>query len=438
MVRRHGIFLLSCLIFFGVFFYTWSLTNDQLWLAKDGRSRLLAEDALQAACGSVHEAMRSLSDAYYEDNTERQPTDRLGTKIGRLQVSLHNLHQQPPPFRNTALGELPGSQSVNERYVQDVHQIDMCGSLAGKRITMIGGEHIYRLHLLLLQHRERAEGKAFPCLYHEFCTHHHICLPGQPLQDEAPPPRYIRSPTAQELIDTESAVVNYIVSDTLCSARNESSWEYTLPFVDPTTGVRLRETYWLAAARKANVVILGRGPLNAPGQTYTGNWSFLRHVPDYVDTSRAVVAAGYTRYNDNAFDLETVPRSLEILNAAVHLTVSRFLPDVFQLLQSVKREVRPSKRKRLIWPSSWYRLPGRGAARTVLLHSHVRSKVHDMIQYTLFQRPRPQFSAENVLMLQLTAMLRADVMNTASLEDPWTLLFNAQGEPMERPYIASR
>ncbi|KAF8547622.1 hypothetical protein OG21DRAFT_1386855, partial [Imleria badia] len=146
------------------------------------------------------------------------------------------------------------------------HHIDMCDSFAGKRITMIGGEHIFRLHIHLLQHRERAEKKLFPCPYHEFCTHHQICLPYQQSEDVALPPRYIKPPTTQELVETESAVVKYIVSDTLLSALNESSWEYTLPYVDPMTGIRLRETYWLAAARKANVVILGRGPLSAPGQ----------------------------------------------------------------------------------------------------------------------------------------------------------------------------
>ncbi|KAF8547621.1 hypothetical protein OG21DRAFT_1501476 [Imleria badia] len=148
-------------------------------------------------------------------------------------------------------------------------------------------------------------------------------------------------------------------------------------------------------------------------------------MPDYVDKSRVSIASGYEDHDDEPM-YPMVPRSLEILNAAVHLIVSRFLPDLFQLLQSLQREVRPSRRKRLIWPSSWYRLPGRGAARTALLRPHGRSKVQDVIHQTFLHNRRPRSSAEHVLTLQLSALIDADLTNTALLEDPWTLLFNAQ------------
>lgn len=433
MARRRRIRPLAYLALASIFFYTWSLVNDLLW-PSDDRSRLLVKDTLRAACDSVHEAMRSLLEAYEDElrmTSEQNAIYHSGTKFERLQASLDNLHQEPLHRHNIAFEELSRPRSVKGRHVPDTHPTDICQSVAGKRITMIGGEHIYRLHVLLLQHRERAEGKPFPCQYHEFCTHHHICLPHQHFRDDTPQPRYIKPPTTRELVETESAVVNYVVSDTLFSARNESSWEYNSPFVDPMTGVRLRETYWLAAARKANVVILGRGPLSAPGQTYAGNWSFLRHVPDYVDKSRAAVVGEY-KHDDDRDMYQTVPRSLEILNAAVHLTVSRFLPDIFQFLRSIRREVRPGRQKRLIWPGIWYRLPGRGVARTVLLRPHVRSKVQDMIQQTFFHYRQPRSSAEHVLASQLSALIDADVTNTALLEDPWTLLFNAQGRLHDR------
>ena len=433
MIRRRRICLVPCLALACIFFYTRASANNLLWSSND-RSRLLAEDALLAACDSVHEATLSLLEAHeHEARTafERTATHQLGTKFERLQASFENFHRKPPFRNNLALEGLSGLRSVKGRY------IDMCQSLAGNRITMIGGEHIYRLHVHLLQHRERAEKKPFPCPYHEFCTHHHICLPCQHLQDDAPPPRYVKPPTTQELIETESAIVKYIVSDTLLPALNESSWQYTSPFLDPMTGVRLRETYWLAAARKANVIILGRGPLSAPGQTYTGNWSFLSHVPDYVDKSRVSIASGFKHHDDESTYL-TDARSLEILNAAVHLTVSRFLPDLFQLLQSIQREVRPSRRKRLIWPGNWYRLPGRGAARTAVLRPHVRTRVQDLLWRTLFQTRRPCSSAEHVLTLQLSALIDADFTNTTIREDPWTMLFNTQGECMGPSSVISR
>lgn len=429
-------FLLPLLVLTSMFFYTWSL-NDQLWPADNDRSNSLAKDALQAASSSVHEAMQALFEAYEDElraTSERNAIHRSSAKLERLQLSLDSLYQKSSPLHNITIEERPGLQLINERHLAGMHQIDICESLSGKRITMTGGEHVYRLHMLLLQHRERAEGKQFPCQYHEFCTHHHICLPyHQQLQDNTPQPRYIKPPTAQELMDTESAVVNYIVSDTLYSARNESSWEYTMPFVDPTTGIRLRETYWLAAARKANIVILGRGPLSAPGQTYQGNWSFLRHVPDYVDKSRAAIIGGYKSPESDVHAMNhRVPRSLEILNAAAHLTISRFLPDLFQLLRSIRREVHPGRRKPLIWPSSWYRLPGRGVARTVLIlsESHVRSNIRDMLQLVFFQRRRSRSSKEDVPVLHLSTLLVADVMHTTHHEDPWALLYNAQGKFM--------
>ena len=425
MAGRRRIGPVLCLVYVYAFLYTlWFM--DDLLRPSNERFHLLAKDALLVAHDSVHQAMLSFLEAH--EGTDEPPRtsferNAMYTKIARLQSSLDALHGQSP-HRNIAPEVLPSPRSAKWRHTADMQHVDICGSLAGKRITMIGGEHIYHLHVLLLRHRERAEKKPFPCPYHEFCTHHHICLADQRLQD-APLPRYIKTPTMQELINSESAVVNYIVSDTLFSTQNESSWEYTLPFVDPMTGVRLRETYWLHAARKARVVILGRGPLSTPGQTYTGNWSFLRHMPDYIDHSHAAIPSEYDHRN-NASGM--LPRSLEILNAAVHLTVSRFLPDLFQLLQSIRREVRPSKRKRLIWPSSWYRLPGRGTARTALLRSHVRSKVQDMIQRTLFRNHRPHFPMEDIPTLQLLALINADATNTTLFEDPWTLLYNAQGE----------
>lgn len=428
MTRRRGTCLIPGLFLTSiVLFYLWSL-DIELSLADD-HSRLLAEDMLRTACASVRAAMKSLfvtHEGKLYTTSKRNTMDRaLGTKLERLQVTLDNFHhEQPSPFRDITPKELSSSQSVSG---PRMHPIDICGSLAGKRITMIGGEHIYRLHVLFLQHRERAEGKPFPCPYHEFCTHHHICLPEQQFQTDILPLRYIKPPTAQELIDTESAAINYIVSDTLCSKRNETSREYTLPLVDPVTGIRLRETFWLAAARKANIVILGRGPLSAPAETYTGNWSFLTRAPDYMDKLRAA-SAGRHGTRDVHVD-KMFPRSLDILNAAVHLTVSRFLPDVLQLLESITAEVRPHRQKRLIWPSSWCRLPGRGVARAALLHARVHSRIQDMLRYSpIYSRRLPRSSAQHVLTLQISALIDSDVMNTTHLEDPWTLLFNAQGE----------
>ncbi|KAH7883167.1 hypothetical protein F5I97DRAFT_189550 [Phlebopus sp. FC_14] len=62
------------------------------------------------------------------------------------------------------------------------------------------------------------------------------------------------------------------------------------------------------------------------------------------------------------------PRPLKIVNAAVHSTLTNFLPDISQVLKSIGEEVRPEKGKKLLWAGCWYRLPGRGLARNILLH----------------------------------------------------------------------
>ncbi|KIJ15464.1 hypothetical protein PAXINDRAFT_99349 [Paxillus involutus ATCC 200175] len=335
------------------------------------------------------------------------------------------------PAQSFLVGRYRAPDTLHPKVALQAHpenaSSDLCASLVGKRIAMIGGEHVYLLHKLLLQHRERAERKAFPCLYREFCTHHQVCLPPaiMPFDDPSAndPPRFIKSPTAQQLIETGSALLSYIISDTLFSSPDESSWEYSVPFLDPTTGVRLHETYWLAAARKANIVVLGRGPISTPGQTYAGNWSFLHDLPDYIDKTTGRTETPSTAQTPHE-RLRTVPRPLEVVNAAVHVTVSRFLPDLLQVLRSIRQEVRPGKR-RLIWAGSWYRLPGRGSAQTVLPHPCFGSTVKNTLQTFLNHRP-PVSSEQLDIIWQISAFLDAEVANIAEREDPWALFYNVQ------------
>ncbi|KAG9312013.1 hypothetical protein JVU11DRAFT_7286 [Chiua virens] len=336
--------------------------------------------------------MLSLLNTYEDDLRTSLKRDRLGTTFKRLQVSLDSFHH------GTSLGlrQLPVSREANHHDRWRAHLPSSSPPPPTARAR-------------------RGEIDSLP-----------------QFRGDTLSPRYIKPPTTQELIDTESAAVNYIVSDTLFSARNESSREYTHPFVDPMTGVRLRETYWLAAARKANIVLVGQGPLSAPGPTYAGNWTFLRHVPDYVDKSR-IITDKNRNHDDEAHMHTTIPRSPDILNAAVHLTISRFLPNTFQLLRSFDQEgIRTSKRKRLIWPSSWYHLPGRGVARTLLLRLCGGSRIRNWMQWAFPHQHSMRTPVERVLTLQLSAFINADLTGKSSLEDPWTLLFNAQGKHMEK------
>ncbi|KAG7449762.1 uncharacterized protein BT62DRAFT_928496 [Guyanagaster necrorhizus] len=52
-----------------------------------------------------------------------------------------------------------------------------------------------------------------------------------------------------------------------------------LPYIGPLTGVRIHDTFWLCQARKADVILMNRGPIPAPAWTYDGtlrgNWSYI-------------------------------------------------------------------------------------------------------------------------------------------------------------------
>ncbi|KAG1871869.1 hypothetical protein DFJ58DRAFT_696842 [Suillus subalutaceus] len=155
----------------------------------------------------------------------------------------------------------------------------LCSSLAGKRLTIVGGDHVYRFHNLLLDHQKKSEGKRFPCLGKEFCTHHHLCLRAtrnNPVLKEEPM-RYISSPSVEELVQTGSSLVNYVLSDTLLTLPDPEAPEYTVPHIHAFSGVRSRETYWLTSAKKADVLILGRGRLvHRPRRTQgTGHYFWI-------------------------------------------------------------------------------------------------------------------------------------------------------------------
>ncbi|KIJ65848.1 hypothetical protein HYDPIDRAFT_166856 [Hydnomerulius pinastri MD-312] len=266
----------------------------------------------------------------------------------------------------------------------------------------------------------------FCCSYRESCTHYHIYLspavatPFSGSQDDIP--RYVKSPTPHQLVETESALVNYIISDTLFSSRDESSWQYTVPSLDHSSGIQLHETYWLPAARKAGIVVLGHGPMSAPGETYSGNWSFLDSVPNHIDKIMTGSKARERNKTSTHRKIWLNHGPFDIVNAAVHFTVSKFLPDVLQVLKSIREEVRPGRRKRLIWASSWYYLPGRGSVRTALLSRHRRSYF-----MSIFWNTRSAVSPERLdVMYQLGASLDAESMGMSHTKDPWTLFHNMQ------------
>lgn len=292
----------------------------------------------------------------------------------------------------------------------------LCSSLAGKRLTMVGGDHVHRFHNLLLEHQRRFEGKRFPCLGKEFCTHHHMCsraTRNNPLLKEELI-RYIRSPSTEELVQTGSSLVNYILSDTLLALPDPEAPEYSVPYIHAFSGVRSRETYWLASARKADILILGRGPFSAPPSTYTGNWSFLSGFPSYTRS-----------YHVNIPSFASpIPKPLQIVDAALHATLSVFLPEIQHTLDALRANGCLNRKKKIIWLVSQPRLPGQGHGQTnALLRTHLLPS----------GQGEPSPGDPKAVLLRHLAVLST----YERPKDSWTLYYNVQGMSFSRLKVVS-
>ncbi|KAG1818030.1 uncharacterized protein BJ212DRAFT_1348406 [Suillus subaureus] len=280
----------------------------------------------------------------------------------------------------------------------------LCSSLAGKRLTMVGGDHVYRFHNLLLDHQKKSEGKRFPCLGKEFCTHHHLCLRAtrnNPVLKEEPM-RYISSPSVEELVQTSSSLVNYVLSDTLLTFPDPEAPEYSVPYIHAFSGVRSRETYWLTSAKKADVLLLGRGSFSAPPSTYTGNWSLLLDFPSHTGSYHAKIPSFAA----------SIPNPLQIVDAAVHATLSVFLPEIKQMLSALHVNGCLNRKKKVIWLISQPRFPGNGRGhKSLFLRTYFLPNGQD--------EPSPG---------DLKAVLLRHIVQSTNgrLDDPWTLYHNVQ------------
>jgi hypothetical protein len=213
--------------------------------------------------------------------------------------------------------------------------------------------------------------------------------------------RYISSPSVEELVQTGSSSANHVLSDTLLTLPSPEAPEYSVPYIHAFSGVRSRETYWLGSARKADILILGRGPFSAPPSTYTGNWSLLSDFPLYTGSYRAKIPS-FTA---------SIPNPLQIVDAAVHATLSVFLPEILNTLDALRANSCFNKRKKVIWLASQPRFPGNGRGQT---NAFVRT-----------YSPQGEFSPSDPKEVLLRYL--AVISTGEHLEDPWTFYYNIQG-----------
>lgn len=210
----------------------------------------------------------------------------------------------------------------------------ICDTLAGKRIVFVGPLTTYHLHNLWLEALEAHEGHSLNCPGPEFCIFHHICYPrrnGTYLDIDKQ-----RFPKNQELRDTNSAILQYVLSSSLVANRDKNSYLYARPVMDPRTNIRMRNYYWLRKAQKANILVLSHAPVPAPPATYA----------QFFEGKHATTGSIWS----NPWKSHLL--QAELVSLAFNATISVFLPSLRAALTTMQNDnqIRSTLK---IWHGHW-------------------------------------------------------------------------------------
>ncbi|PPR02425.1 hypothetical protein CVT26_011394 [Gymnopilus dilepis] len=225
----------------------------------------------------------------------------------------------------------------------------LCDKLIGKRVLFVGPDTTYHLHLFWLKTLESYEGRSHRCLGRDYCTFHHICRPpfsGHEEYSEELSGRKKKLPGLKVLQATSSSILQYSLSTNLYASKNQSDPAYNLLQIDSTTGIRVSNTYWLKRTHKADVIVLHRGPVEAPASTYfggvSGDWTFAEQLckeKNYLEPYACMVSLEYL-----------------IVNAALHATFTSFLPSLLGSLRTISED-HAIRSATVFWHGSWYMQP---------------------------------------------------------------------------------
>lgn len=212
----------------------------------------------------------------------------------------------------------------------------ICEHLAGKRILFVGPLTTYHLHTLWLDTLEHHEGHSLYCPGPEYCTFHHICIPGRNSSSYLEGRKQI-FPKNNELRETHSAILQYALSTSLVAHPDKSHELYTRPIVDPRTGIRMRNYYWLRKAQKANILILSQAPISAPPSTY------VHHSRrDKKGILRNIFFGPWTASR----------LGQELAALAFNATMSVFLPSLREALLAIQAD-NQTRNSLIIWHGHW-------------------------------------------------------------------------------------
>ena len=246
--------------------------------------------------------------------------------------------------------------SLTKHHALATHIPSICNNLGSKRLLLLGPSLTFTQHNHLLSHVSGSSPNSPPhtCLGPEFCTFHHICVSSS--QSSQPEglvvsktlDRHLKPPSPRDLLLTHSSLMHYIQSSSLYPGSNKEDLAYMVPTVDPWNGVRIKEAYWLGPARRADLIVLNRGPIPAPAWTYDGsalgNWTFVDCLPYLSSVAHLRLARKHRE------DL----RIFSVINAAMTATLAKFVPEVLQTLY-VLRSDDEIRIKPIIWHGSSYR-----------------------------------------------------------------------------------
>ncbi|KAH9006600.1 hypothetical protein EDB86DRAFT_3070587 [Lactarius hatsudake] len=315
---------------------------------------------------------------------------------------------------------MPPSAAPLEPIAPATARAQLCQSLQGRTIHLVGPrETLYQLHTYLLKtlhlHAPRPSPTRISCPGPLSCPFHALCHPF------SPPPDYGSGPLSPaDVASTNISLMRFVYSSTLHPSPTRDDPRFRLPFVDPRTGVRADDSRWVvqvAALRKNDILVLSRAPLPAPAWSYNynpsrgGNWTWLSALRG-LEREHAEPLAHHL-FADVLSRLDYLPtepntqRQL-LLSAALHSTVSIFLPSLLLNLEKLREHAGHRAilgEKPVLWYGSWFQPV---------------SCAPDHVSTLLSSEPDPQR-----LLLRLLAQAEA-------IDNPWSAYYNAQVYMHER------
>ncbi|KAF8273419.1 hypothetical protein EI94DRAFT_1795188 [Lactarius quietus] len=220
--------------------------------------------------------------------------------------------------------------------------------------------------------------------------------------------------TPADVVSTNTSLMRFVYSSTLHPSPIRDDPRFRLPFVDPRTDVRVVDSRWVthAASRKRNatdILVLSRAPLPAPAWSYNaskGDWTWL-HALRGLEREHAEPLARHL-FADVLSRLDYLPTEPDtqrrlLLGAALHSTVSTFLPSLLSNLEKLREHVGHHAilgGKPVLWYGSWFQPV---------------SCAPDHVSTLLSSEPDPRR-----LLLRLLAQAEA-------IDNPWSAYYNAQG-----------